>query len=163
MLKRILLSFAVVSALGLMIVPAIHAAGSQDTATTAKSAPKDADYDMAKKAVKSQDWNQAIALLTKVVGRDGKNANAHNYLGFSYRKSGNHDAALNYYKLALKINPKHKGAHEYIGEAYLEKGNLQMAEQHLKALDSLCFFGCQELNDLKKAVGAYKKKNNISS
>ena len=163
MLKRILLSFAVVSALGLMIVPAIHAAGSQDTATTTKSAPKDADYDMAKKAVKSQDWNQAIALLTKVVGRDGKNANAHDYLGFSYRKSGNHDAALNYYKLALKINPKHKGAHEYIGEAYLEKGNLQMAEQHLKALDSLCFFGCQELNDLKKAVGAYKKKNNISS
>ncbi len=162
MLKRLLISFAVVAAFGFIGAPAIQAAGSQDSAAKA-SAPKDPQYAKAKKAVKSQDWNQAIALLTKVVGRDGKNADAHNFLGFSYRKSGNHDEALRYYKMALKINPKHKGAHEYIGEAYLAKGDLKMAEQHLKTLDGLCFFGCQEFNDLKKAVGAYKKKNNISS
>ena len=65
--------------------------------------------------------------------------------------------------MALQINPKHKGAHEYIGEAYLGKGDFKMAEQHLKTLDNLCFFGCQEFKDLKKAVLAYKKKNNISS
>ena len=116
MLKRLLISFAVVAAFGFIGAPAIQAAGSQDSAAKA-SAPKDPQYAKAKKAVKSQDWNQAIALLTKVVGRDGKNADAHNFLGFSYRKSGNHDEALRYYKMALKINPKHKGAHEYIGEA----------------------------------------------
>ena len=93
MLKRLLISFAVVAAFGFISAPAVQAAGSQDNAAKA-SAPKDPQYDMAKKAVKSQDWNQAIALLTKVVGRDGKNADAHNFLGFSYRKSGNHDEAL---------------------------------------------------------------------
>ena len=162
MLTRLLAALAVVAALG-FAAPAVDAAGSQDAAKPAAAKPKDQDYAMAKKAVNSGDWSQAISLLTKVVGRDAKNADAHNFLGYSYRKSGNADEALKYYKMALQINPKHKGAHEYIGEAYLEKGNLQMAEQHLKALDSLCFFGCQEFNDLKKAVGAYKKKNNISS
>ena len=162
MLKRLIISFVVIAALGIVAGPAVYAAGSQDPAPTA-STPKNPELDMAKKAVKSQDWDKAIALLTKVVSRDTKNADAHNFLGFSYRKSGNYDEALKYYKMALQINPKHKGAHEYIGEAYLGKGDFKMAEQHLKTLDNLCFFGCQEFKDLKKAVLAYKKKNNISS
>ena len=163
MVKRLLVSFAVAMALSIAAVPGVYAAGSQDSAPKAASTPKDVDYEMAKKAVNGQNWSEAIALLTKVVSRDGKNADAHNFLGYSYRKSGNAAEALKAYKMALQINPKHKGAHEYIGEAYLETGDLKMAEQNVKALDKICFFGCAELNDLKKAVQSYRKKHNISS
>ena len=162
MIRRLIFSVAVIAALGLVAGTAAYAAGGSNDTTT-DATPKDAEYKMAKKAVNNKDWKQAIALLTKVVVRDEENADAYNFLGYSYRKSGNPEQALTYYKMALQIDPKHKGAHEYIGEAYLETGNLKMAEEHLKALDNLCLFGCQEFTDLKKAVKAYKKIHNISS
>ena len=78
-------------------------------------------------------------------------------------KSGDPQKAFEHYSVALQIDPKHKGAHEYIGEAYLETNNLAKAEEHLKKLDDICNFGCQEFRDLRAAVQAYKKKNNIAS
>jgi len=37
-------------------------------------------------------------------------------------------------------------------------GNLAKAEEQLKELDRLCFLGCEEYDDLKKAVAAYRQK-----
>jgi hypothetical protein len=56
------------------------------------------------------------------------------------------------------MDPEHRGAHEYVGEAYLKVGNLEMAKKHLAALDGICFFGCEEYDDLKAAVAAYRPK-----
>jgi len=64
-----------------------------------------------------------------------------------------------HYNEALRIDPKHRGAHEYIGEAYLMIGNPGKANEHLKALDSLCFFGCEEYSKLKKALADYGAKH----
>ena len=97
-----------------------------------------------------------------MVGKNSKNADAHNFLGYSYRKSGNHGSALKHYRFALQLDAKHKGAHEYIGEAFLEIGDLASAQQHLKTLDDICTFGCEEYRQLKKAVAAYKKKHGVS-
>ena len=74
-------------------------------------------------------------------------------------KSGNYGSALKHYNLALQINPRHKGAHEYI--AYLEVGNLPTAELHLKTLDNICTFGCEEHRQLKQAVCGIQEKHNI--
>jgi DNA-binding SARP family transcriptional activator len=63
-----------------------------------------------------------------------------------------------HYNEALRIDPKHKGAHEYLGEAYLMVGNVAKAKEHLAQLDKLCFFGCSEYSDLKKAIAAYEQK-----
>ena len=71
--------------------------------------------------------------------------------------SGNLDAAFRHYADALRIDPRHRGAHEYIGEAYLMKGDLAKAKEHMAQLDRICFFGCGELADLKKAIAAYEK------
>jgi len=51
-----------------------------------------------------------------------------------------------------------RGAHEYIGEAYLMVGDLGKAKQHLAVLDRLCFFGCEEYDDLKRQVAAYEAR-----
>ncbi len=117
------------------------------------------DYGAAVKAIEDQQWSRAIALMSNVVADEGTNANAYNYLGYAYRKSGDFERAIANYKQALEINPKHRGAHEYIGEAYLASGDLKRAEYHLDRLDSLCFFGCPEYSDLKEAVAAYRAKH----
>ena len=37
-------------------------------------------------------------------------------------------------------------------------GDLPKAKEHLAQLDKLCFFSCEELRDLKKAVQEFEKK-----
>ena len=78
-------------------------------------------------------------------------------LGYANRKSGNLDLAFKHYNEALRLDPKHRGAHEYIGEAYLMKGDVAKAKDHLAALDRICFFGCEEYSDLKKAIAEYEQ------
>jgi Flp pilus assembly protein TadD len=122
------------------------------------AASDDPNFQEGKKAVESQDWNKAVELLSKAVQSDPKNADAHNFLGYAYRKAGKFDASFNHYNEALKLNPKHKHAHEYIGEAYLLADNLPKAEQHLAELQKLCTpIPCEEYKELKRAVDTYKK------
>ena len=145
--------FGLVFALALAPLVA-SAAGDGDPAPK-----KDPTYAAAEMAVEAADYRGAIALLDKVVGADPKNANAFNYLGYSYRKLGDFDRALSHYQQALKLNPEHRGAHEYLGELYLQMKDLARAQHHLDRLDKICLFGCEEYTDLKKAIQAYKAKH----
>ena len=119
--------------------------------------PEDPAYTEAVAAIKAGDFAGAIRLLDGVVARDGKNANAYNWLAYATRQSGDAAKAIPIYQKALAIDPKHKGAHEYIGEAYLVLGDLVNAKEHLATLDKLCLFPCSEYTDLKKAVQAYEQ------
>jgi Flp pilus assembly protein TadD len=150
--------FVVVSGFAAVAPLAINAAGSIDEST-----PIDPDFAAAVKAVEAKQWDQAMTLLTRALGRDAQNADIENYLGYTERHRGNMDAAFKRYGKALALNPKHRGAHEYVGEAYLLTGNLAKAEEHLKALDKLCFFPCSEYSDLKKKVAEYKKKHKANA
>lgn len=111
-----------------------------------------------KKAVESQDWPKAIEVLSKLVQAEPNNADAHNFLGYAYRKKGIFEASFNHYNEALRLNPRHRHAHEYIGEAYLLTDNLPKAELHLAELRKLCTpIPCEEYRELSRAVDAYKK------
>jgi len=138
--------------------PATVAAPSESVSAPTASAPEDADYATGKRAVEAKNWRAALDAFNKVVATDPGNANAHNFLGYAYRKSGKLDLAFKHYEEALRLDPKHRGAHEYLGEAYLMVNNLAKAEEHLKVLDRLCLFGCEEYSDLKKAVAEYRQK-----
>ena len=122
------------------------------------AASDDPNFQAGRKALESQDWKKAVDLFSKAVQTDPKNADAHNFLGYAYRKAGNVDSSFNHYNEALKLNPKHKHAHEYIGEAYLLTDNLPKAEAHLAELQKLCTpIPCEEYKELKRAVDNYKK------
>jgi len=123
----------------------------------AAAKPEDPQYAAAVKAIKANQYAKAIPLLESVIARDGNSADAYNWLGYATRKNGDPAAAVPLYQKALAIDPKHRGAHEYIGEAYLLLDNLAKAKEHLRTLDSLCFFSCAEYRDLKRAVEAYEK------
>jgi Flp pilus assembly protein TadD len=137
-------------------MPTLHAAG--DDSAASPGAPADPDGEAGKAAIRAQNWPGAIDAFGKVVARDPRDADAQNWLGYAYRKSGKLDLAFKHYNEALRLDSRHRGAHEYIGEAYLMTGDLAKAKEHVAALDRICFFGCAELTDLKKAVAEYEKK-----
>ncbi|HEU0199553.1 MAG TPA: tetratricopeptide repeat protein [Burkholderiaceae bacterium] len=118
----------------------------------------DPDLKRGQEAIQKKDWDGAISALAHVREREPKNADVYNLLGFAERNRGNLAQAFELYGTALKLDPKHRGAHEYIGEAYLIANDLARAEEHLAALDKLCFFPCEEYSDLKKKIAAYKAK-----
>jgi len=118
---------------------------------------EDPDYRAAVKAIEARNFAAAIPLLEGVVARDGKNADAYNWLGYAVRRNGDPKRAIPIYEKALAIDPKHRGAHEYIGEAYLLLDDVAKAKEHLAVLGKLCFLPCEQYSDLKKAVEAYEK------
>lgn len=138
-------------------------AGASGTALAMSSNNSDSsggsEFDAAVQAVSEEKWDVAVMKLNGVVKADSENADAHNYLGYAHRKLGDLDKAFHHYLIALKINPEHRGAHEYIGEAYLMAGKLAEAEAHLKRLDELCTFGCDEYYALKDAIANYRAKS----
>ena len=137
---------------------AVLAAGGDPPAGGA--APADPAIETARAAMAKKDWPGAQKIMQEAIARDAKNADYHNLYAYATRKGANPDMNLvfKHYNEALRIDPKHRNAHEYIGEAYLMVNNLAKAKEHLAALDRLCFFGCEEYDDLKKAVAAYEKQ-----
>jgi tetratricopeptide (TPR) repeat protein len=113
-------------------------------------------YKDAMDAIKAERYAQAVPLLEKWVAQNSSDADGFNWLGFAYRKSGKLVPAFRAYKRALGLDPQHKGAHEYIGEAYLMAKQPDKAEEHAQILASLCPQSCEELNDLRAAITAYK-------
>ncbi|MBI5276166.1 MAG: hypothetical protein HY854_06870 [Burkholderiales bacterium] len=116
----------------------------------------------ARKAIDARDWSRAVSELGSVVQEDPNNADAHNLLGYSWRKrTPNPDVtkAFEHYYIALRINPTHKGAQEYIGQAYLMEKRIVQAEQHLAELQKICAGACPEYQELAKAIAEFKARN----
>ena len=108
--------------------------------------------------IKSKNYVGAIEELKKISDTN-QHADVYNLLGFSLRKKGDFKSALTYYTKALEFDPNHKAAREYLGELYVETGNLEKAKEQLTALAKLCPDGCEEREDLQKAIGG-KSVNN---
>jgi Flp pilus assembly protein TadD len=122
------------------------------------SAPpvNNADFDLGFDAVKARDWNKAVEHLAIAVRAEPANADAQNLLGYAYRNQKKFDLAFKHYNEALRLDPKHKGAHEYVGEAYVLTGNKAKAQEHLAALERICGKGCEEYQDLARALAQAK-------
>jgi Flp pilus assembly protein TadD len=112
-----------------------------------------AEITKARDNIERADYWAAIGVLNNVVTSDPRNADAFNLLGFSYRKTKNFDSAERNYRRALRLDPEHKGALEYMGELYLETNRRAQALELFALLEKLCPDGCEELDDLRQALG----------
>ena len=111
----------------------------------------------ARQLMDQKDWTGALVELKRALRKDRRNADVHNLMGYSYRKSGQLDEAFDSYRTALRLDPDHKAAHEYIGEAYLQINERDKALEHLAALKRICGNEtCGEYRDLAKAVAAWQ-------
>ena len=117
------------------------------------SAPqKPTGYNEAVALIATEKYQEAILPLQSAEKSAQNDADIQNLLGFVHRKTGKLDVASSYYQRALEINPKHKGALEYQGELFLMRGDKDAAEANLAKLDKICWLGCSEYDDLKKAI-----------
>jgi tetratricopeptide (TPR) repeat protein len=117
----------------------------------------DPDFKAGKKALGANDWNGAITALEHAALRDPLNADIQNYIGYGYRRLRQLGPAIGHYQQALMLNPRHRSAHERLGEAYLVLGEPDKAAQLLAALENVCLIPCEEYDDLKRAIAAYKR------
>jgi tetratricopeptide (TPR) repeat protein len=117
----------------------------------------DPDFKAGKKALAANDWNGAIAALELAALRDPHNADIQNYIGYAYRRLRQLGPAIGHYQQALTLNPRHRSAHEHLGEAHLVLRETAKAEQLLAALGNLCLIPCEEYEDLKRAIAAYRR------
>ncbi|QIG96798.1 hypothetical protein [Bradyrhizobium sp. 6(2017)] len=117
----------------------------------------DPDFKTGKTALRAENWNGAIAAFEFAALRDPTNADIQNYIGYAYRRLHQIGPAIGHYQKALMINSRHRSAHEHLGEAYLVLGEPAMAQQQLAALENLCLMPCEEYEDLKRAIAAYRR------
>jgi cytochrome c-type biogenesis protein CcmH/NrfG len=108
--------------------------------------------------IKAKDYTAALAEL-RDLAEDTQQADVYNLLGFTLRKTGDIKTSLTYYTKALELQPDHKAAREYLGELYVETGNMAKAKEQLAFLAKLCPNGCEEREDLQKAINAKSASN----
>ena len=152
-MKRLTVCAFAALSIGALVLPGVAlTADVPDTPATSRAAR---ELDAARAAIAKKDWKTAIEQLQAADRKDSRNADVHNLLGYSYRHSGDMDKAFSHYRTALQIDSQHKGTHEYIGEAYLTVKQPDKAREHLARLKTICGEGCEEYQDLAKAIAAY--------
>ena len=153
-LQSILASTALLVSLGLApaLVPAPAFAVDNMELTDAP------DLSSVRAKIKAKDYAAALTEL-RDIAEDTQQADVYNLLGYTLRKTGDFKTSLTYYTKALELQPNHKAAREYLGELYVETGNMEKAKEQLGVLAKLCPGGCEEREDLQKAISAKSARN----
>ena len=140
---------------GALITPfGVKPALAVDTVTT-RNTP---DLRPVRTKIRAKDWTGATAELHAMIDRGIQNADVYNLLGFSLRNGGDYQSAYTFYRKALEFDPEHKGALEYLGELYVKTGEVTKAQENVVRLKQLCPQGCEELEDLEKAIAEAQPK-----
>lgn len=135
---------------GLVVAGILTASTAQAVDTlTSRDAP---DLTKVRAAIKSEDFQAAITDLSALINKGVLHADVYSLLGFSYRKTSDFKSARLYYAKALEFDADHKGALEYQGEMFVQLGEIANARKNLERLTVLCPKGCEEREDLEKAL-----------
>jgi tetratricopeptide (TPR) repeat protein len=116
-------------------------------------------------AFEQEDWQAVLVHMGAALDARPWLDNAHNLMGFAYRRLGDYPAALDAYGKALTLNPYNRGALEYLGEAYLELDRPDDAKDALDRLAEACrllahgavdpLATCSEWQELSEAYEAH--------
>jgi len=131
-------------------LPATHAFAVDNLSS--RDAP---DLTSVRAKIKAKDFKAALAEMQPMLATH-QHADLYNLLGFCLRKAGDYPQAYSFYRKALDYDPEHKGALEYLGELYVETGQIEKARENVALLRKLCPQGCEELEDLERAVAGAK-------
>jgi tetratricopeptide (TPR) repeat protein len=117
--------------------------------------PDDALADNAYALAKAERYDEALAVLDLM--RDRETPQALNYRGYAMRKLGRVDEGIGYYLKSVALDPQYAQVREYLGEAYVVKGDIERAREQLRAIEAICGTGCEEYEDLAKAISEQKR------
>lgn len=110
-------------------------------------------YEAGRLLAKAGRYDEAITTLNYV--SNPRDKRVLNYLGYAYRKSGQIDVGLTYYKQALEIDPNYTLVREYLGEALIQMGDISGAKGQLLEIKARCGGDCPEYVELAKQLSAY--------
>ena len=174
-MKGLTLTFAILLSAGMAISTPVFAAGgggsdgSSNSCRSGKvwdkktkkcvnrssSVDQDSLFEAGKRHADAGRYQEAIDILMLASADDKR---VLNYLGYSYRKMGQVDRGLSYYRQAVAIDPEYTLVREYMGEALLQKGDLEGALEQLAEIRRLCESRtCSEYNQLSGEIAAYIK------
>jgi predicted Zn-dependent protease len=131
-------------------VASVSIAFAEDDSPTPDNAANP-DYTAVKAEVDAGDYQAALTQLTALDKETPNDPDILNLIGFSLRKTGHPDQALDYYNRALAQKPDHLDANEYLGELYLELKQPAKAQERLAVLQKACG-DCEEYQELKEKI-----------
>ena len=112
--------------------------------------PDKALADYAYVLAKAERYDEALDMLKLM--KNPNTAQALNYRGYATRKLGRIDEGIAYYRKSVALDPRYAQVREYLGEAYVIKGDMARAKAQLQAIKTICGTGCEEYQDLAKAI-----------
>jgi hypothetical protein len=99
---------------------------------------------------KTGEYDWAITVLSAVSNKN--DPDVLNMLGYSNRKAGRLELGISYYAKALEQRPNFVRAREYLGEGLVAAGRVDEAKVQLQEISKICGTGCEEFEDLQKAI-----------
>ncbi|CAI8926079.1 MULTISPECIES: tetratricopeptide repeat protein [Pseudomonas] len=123
---------------------------------TSSLVPDEDRTNYAYRLAKDGRYEEALALLDTL--KQPNTAKALNYRGYATRKLGRTDEGIGYYLQSVKLDPQYAQVREYLGEAYVVKGRLDLAQEQLRQIESICgSTQCEEYQDLAEAINGSSK------
>lgn len=95
------------------------------------------NYRATTEAKTKKEYKKAVKRFNKAIKHNAEFPEAHNNLGYCYRKLGKLEESLDAYAKALKLKPDFARAIEYLGETFLALDSLSGANEQLKRLKKL--------------------------
>lgn len=108
-------------------------------------------YQQGRALAKAGEYDWALTVLSAISNQN--DPRVLNYIGYSYRKSGDIDKGIGFYQKALAIDPNYVLVREYLGEGYIAAGKIDLAKAQLIEISSRCGTTCEEYQDLAEELG----------
>jgi len=89
-------------------------------------------YQTAREFAYAGQYNNALSALSAM--DEGESDRVLTYFGFTHRKKGELEAALQYYRAALAKNPDNILARSYMGQGFVDDGKLDLAKAELSEI-----------------------------
>ena len=86
-------------------------------------------FDLGKKYIQEKEYNKALSFFLNELENGNKTANVYYLLGFIYYSLNQIQNSINYYKLALKINPKSIDLILHLANSHTVIGNFLSAKK----------------------------------
>ena len=103
--------------------------------------------------IDQENFHSALEKLMVIYEDNKNNSNIQTLIGFTYRKLGDYDTSIEFYKKAIINDPVNINAHHYIALSYIGIGEKKLATEHLDELIRICNpIPCKEIGDLKEKL-----------
>ena len=121
------------------------------TCVNAQESNLDVDglYENVRELAYAGRYDEALVVLAQMPAEDDRTLT---YLGFTKRKMGNTQAAMDYYTRAIEVNPANNLARSYMGQGFVTQGRLTDAVAQLREIEANGGQGTWAEASLRRAI-----------